>query len=90
MELDEKGFTIRSSTARQLMVSPYSVSAHLIYENAKPDPILPNSGIRIDTGPPLAALSDNAVRVEGTTIEYLPYTMKRKAPARWISDRQYG
>lgn len=75
MEVDENGFTIRSvepgSTA-----SPYTVSAHMIYENA--DPIcLTEPGIRIDTSASVyTAISDRAVRVEGTTIEYMPYTMK--------------
>ncbi len=75
MEVDEKGFTIRSvqpgSTA-----TPYSVSAHLIYENANPIR-LTEPGICIDTADAVyTALSDTAVRVEGTTIEYQPYTMK--------------
>lgn len=75
MELDEKGFTIRSVQPGST-VSPYSVSAHLIYENANPIQ-LTEPGIRIDTSTSTyTALSDNAVRVEGTTIEYLPYTMK--------------
>ena len=75
MELDKKGFTIRSVQPGST-VSPYSVSAHLIYENANPIQ-LTEPGIRIDTSTSTyTARSDNAVRVEGTTIEYLPYTMK--------------
>lgn len=75
MELDEKGFTIHS-VQPGATVSPYSVSAHLIYENANPIQ-LTEPGIRIDTThSSYTALSDTAVRVEGTTIEYLPYTMK--------------
>lgn len=75
MEVDDKGFTIRA-VQPQSTVSPYSVSAHLLYENANPVQ-LTEPGIRIDTkNAKYFALSDTAVRVEGTTIEYLPYTMK--------------
>lgn len=75
MEVDEKGFTIRSVQPGST-VSAYSVSAHLIYENANPIQ-LTEPGIRIDTtNTTYKALSDTAVRVEGTTIEYLPYTLK--------------
>lgn len=75
MEVDEKGFTIRSVQPGST-VSPYSVSAHLIYENSNPVQ-LTEPGIRIDTANSrYTALSDTAVRVEGTTIEYLPYTLK--------------
>lgn len=75
MEIDEKGFTIRAVQPGST-VSPYFVSAHLIYENANPVQ-LTEPGIRIDTSNSVyKALSDRAVRVEGTTIEYLPYTFK--------------
>lgn len=75
MEIDEAGFTIRSVEPGST-VSAYSVSAHLIYENSNPIQ-LTEPGIRIDTtNSTYTALSDTAVRVEGTTIEYLPYTMK--------------
>lgn len=75
MEVDETGFIIRAVQPNST-VSPYSVSAHLIYENANPVQ-LTEPGIRIDTAnSTYTALSDTAVRVEGTTIEYLPYTMK--------------
>lgn len=75
MELDEKGFIIRA-VAPGATVSPYSVSAHLIYENSNPRQ-LTEPGIRIDTRTSTyTALSDTAVRVEKTIIEYIPYTMK--------------
>ncbi|MDD3404612.1 MAG: acyclic terpene utilization AtuA family protein [Hespellia sp.] len=75
MEVDEKGFIIRSVQPGST-VSPYSVSAHLIYENSNPIQ-LTEPGIRIDTvNTTYTALSETAVRVEGTTIEYLPYTLK--------------
>lgn len=75
MEVDDCGFTIRAVQPGST-VSPYSVSAHLIYENANPLQ-LTEPGIRIDTkNATYTALSDTAVRVTGTTIEELPYTMK--------------
>ena len=75
MELDDKGFTIKAVKPGST-VSPYSVSAHLIYENANPIQ-LTEPGIRIDTtNSTYTALSETAVRVEGTSIEHLPYTMK--------------
>ena len=75
VELDEKGFTIKA-VAPGSTVSPYSVSAHLLYENS--DPIrLTEPGIRIDTtNSKYTALDEHSVRVEGTTIQHLPYTMK--------------
>lgn len=74
-EIDDKGFTIKSVQPGS-NVTPYSVSAHLIYENSNPVQ-LTEPGIRIDTAnSTYTALSDTAVRVEGTTIENLPYTLK--------------
>ena len=75
MEVDEKGFTIHA-VGEGTTVSPYSVSAHLLYENANPIR-LTEPGICIDvTDTKYTALSDKAVRVEGTKIEYQPYTLK--------------
>lgn len=75
MEVDKKGFTIKS-VAPGSTVSPYSVSAHLLYENSNPIQLI-EPGIRIDTTTSVyTALSDTAVRVEKTKIEYLPYTLK--------------
>lgn len=74
-EVDRRGFTIHSVEPGST-VTPYSVSAHLLYENANPVQ-LTEPGIRIDTQHSVyTALSETAVRVEGTTIEYFPYTMK--------------
>ena len=74
-EFDETGFTIHS-VAEGATVSPYSVSAHLLYENSDPYH-LTEPGIRINTTKSTyTAIDETSVRVEGTTIEYLPYTMK--------------
>lgn len=74
-DIDDKGFTIKAVTPNST-VTPYSVSAHMLYENA--DPIhLNEPGISIDTSMSTYSQIDNtSVRVEGTTIKYVPYTMK--------------
>ena len=75
MEVDENGFTIKA-VQPGTTVSAYSVSAHLVYENANPIQ-LTEPGIRIDTTNSVyTELSDTDVRVEGTEIEKLPYTLK--------------
>lgn len=78
IEVDETGFNVRA-VAPGATVSPYSVSAHLLYENA--DPVrLTEPGLRIDTThSTYTAIDETNVRVEGTTIEYFPYTMKLEA-----------
>lgn len=75
VELDEKGFNIKA-VAPGSTVSPYSVSAHMLYENS--DPMrLTEPGIMIDTSESVyTAISPKEVRVEGTRIEKRPYTMK--------------
>lgn len=74
-EIDDKGFTIHAVT-EGATVSPYSVSAHLLYENSDPYH-LTEPGVQIDTTHSVyTAVSDTAVRVEGTSITYHPYTMK--------------
>ncbi len=74
-EVDEKGFTIRA-VKPGAGVTPYSVSAHLLYENA--DPIhITEPGIVFDTTNAVyKAVDEKTVRVEGTTITTHPYTMK--------------
>ncbi|SHJ77412.1 Protein of unknown function [Dethiosulfatibacter aminovorans DSM 17477] len=75
MEVDDKGFTI-FSVQPGTTVSPYSVSAHMIYENSNPIQ-LTEPGIQIDTSnSTYTALSETSVRVEGTTISEIPYTLK--------------
>lgn len=75
LELDDKGFTVRA-IAPGATVTPYSVSAHLLYENA--DPIhLTEPGIQIDAShTTYTAVDEKTVRVEGTVLTHKPYTMK--------------
>lgn len=74
-ELDETGFTVEA-TSPTSACTPYTISAHLLYENA--DPIkLWEPGICINTSQAVYTQIENGkVRVEGTTIEKLPYTIK--------------
>lgn len=75
LTIDEQGFTVQA-TAPGSRCTPYSVSAHLLYENA--DPIrLTEPGVVVDTSRSrYTQLEDGRVRVEGTTLERTPYTMK--------------
>ena len=75
LELDDKGFTVKA-VAPGATVSPYSVSAHLLYENS--DPVhLTEPGIQIDTThTTYTAVDSRSVRVEGTVLTKRPYTMK--------------
>jgi len=75
LTIDEKGFTVASPSPRGTCTA-FGVSAHLLYENS--DPIrLTEPGIVIDTSKAVyRELGDGTVRVEGTSIEYRPYTMK--------------
>ncbi len=73
--IDKTGFTVESPSPKG-SCSAFSVSAHLLYENA--DPVcLVEPGIRIDTSTSVyTELENGSVRVEGTTIEKMPYSMK--------------
>lgn len=75
IEIDEKGFNVRSVMPGST-VSEYSVAAHLLYENA--DPVyLKEPGVCIDTtSSKYTAVSPTNVRVEGTKVTHMPYTMK--------------
>lgn len=75
LEIDETGFNVKA-VAQDAEVTAYSVSAHLLYENA--DPLhLTEPGIMIDTeNSRYTELDKRTVRVEGTEITYHPYTMK--------------
>ncbi|MBO4887308.1 MAG: acyclic terpene utilization AtuA family protein [Firmicutes bacterium] len=75
LTIDETGFTVESPSPEG-SCSAFGISAHLLYENA--DPVcLTEPGIVIDTSKSVyTELGDGKVRVEGTTIEYRPYTMK--------------
>ncbi len=61
---------------------PYSVSAHLLYENSNPLR-LPEPGGTLDvTGTRYIAVDSRVVRVEGSHFEATPYTMKLEGASR--------
>ena len=75
IEIDEKGFNVHSVKPGS-NVSEYSVAAHLLYENADPI-VLKEPGVCIDTTySTYRNITPTNVRVEGTTITHMPYTMK--------------
>lgn len=75
LTVDETGFTVESPSPTG-QCSAFSVSAHLLYENA--DPVcLTEPGVVIDTSHSRYMEQEGGrVRVEGTQIRYTPYTMK--------------
>ena len=75
IEIDEKGFNVHAVKPGS-EVSEYSVAAHLLYENADPI-VLKEPGVCIDTTySTYKNISPTNVRVEGTKISHMPYTMK--------------
>ena len=55
---------------------PYSVSAHLLYENSNPIRLLEPGGVLDVSASRYEAVSDRVVRVSGSRFEPKPYTMK--------------
>ena len=76
MTFDDQGFTIEPM-AQDAAATPYTVSAHMLYENADPF-ILYEPGGHLDVSKArYTALSERIVRVEGSEWhETTPYTVK--------------
>ena len=75
IDFDAAGFTI-TPLAKDTYATPQSVSAHMLYENSDPY-ILHEPGGYLDvTNAKYAAIGDGSVRVEGSTWETAPYTVK--------------
>ena len=75
LTVDETGFTIEAS-AEDAACSPYSVSAHMLYENSNPF-VLYEPGVKLDvTKATYTQLEGGRVRVEGSQVIPMPYTMK--------------
>ena len=76
MTFDDQGFTIEPM-AQDAAATPYTVSAHMLYENADPF-ILYEPGGHLDVSKArYTALSERIVRVEGSEWhETAPYTVK--------------
>ncbi|MGC6473545.1 MAG: acyclic terpene utilization AtuA family protein, partial [Candidatus Puniceispirillaceae bacterium] len=82
MRFDETGFTI-TPLAKDTAATPYTVSAHMLYENADPY-ILHEPGGWLDVREAhYTALDDVSVRVEGSIWhDTTPYTVKLEAARR--------
>ena len=82
MRFDETGFTI-TPLAEDTAATPYTVSAHMLYENADPY-ILHEPGGWLDVREAhYTALDDVSVRVEGSIWhDTTPYTVKLEAARR--------
>lgn len=75
IDFDETGFTVEplGATAR---ATPYTVSAHMLYENSDPFLLHEPGGVLDVTGARYEALDARRVRVEGSVWRPGPYTVK--------------
>lgn len=64
-ELDQTGFTVDPPNPA-LRCTPQSVAAHTLYENADPYTLVESGGVLDTTATTYQAVSDRAVRVEGS------------------------
>lgn len=80
LTIDEESFVVEG-TGKDTSCTPYTVSSHLLYENA--DPVrLVEPGVIIDTSnSQYEQLPEGKVRVTGTTAVAMPYTMKLEGAA---------
>jgi hypothetical protein len=79
--VDEAGFEVEPLSADN-QCTPYSVSAHLLYENADPFH-LKEPGVVIDASrAAYKPIDERVVRVTGTVAEPMPYTMKLEGSGR--------
>ncbi len=79
--IDEEGFEVEPLGANA-RCTPYTVSAHLLYENANPYQ-LKEPGVIIDARDSVyTSLDDRKVRVTATRAEAQPYTMKLEGAGR--------
>lgn len=97
VDFDETGFTVEpmGATAR---ATPYTVSAHMLYENSDPYLLHEPGGVLDVTGARYVALDERRVRVEGSVWRPGRYTVKLEGAriAGWqnvsvtlVRDRRY-
>lgn len=75
IDFDETGFTMEP-LAPSARATPYTVSAHMLYENTDPYLLYEPGGVLDVTTATYAALDDRRVRVEGSVWRPGPYTVK--------------
>ena len=79
--IDAEGFEVEPLNLSN-RCTPYSVSAHLLYENADPYR-LKEPGVVIDAGDAVyRSVDERIVRVTGTKAQTTPYTMKLEGSGR--------
>ena len=75
MSVDAEGFSIAPLWAGN-RCTPYTVSAHMLYENSDPFRLVEPGGVLDVTEARYAALDARTVRVTGSRFEPAPYTLK--------------
>ena len=75
MSVDQAGFTIAPLGAEN-RCTPYTVSAHMLYENSDPFRLVEPGGVLDVTDAEYAAVDARTVRVTGSRWHPAPYTMK--------------
>lgn len=75
IDFDEAGFTVEPMAA-SARATPYTVSAHMLYENSDPYLLHEPGGVLDVTGARYEALDDRRVRVEGSVWHPKRYTVK--------------
>jgi hypothetical protein len=75
MSVDGEGFTIQP-LAPENRCTPYTVSAHMLYENSDPFRLVEPGGVLDVTAARYEALDERTVRVTGSAWTPAPYTMK--------------
>jgi hypothetical protein len=75
LHYDEQGFEVETSIPEGIC-TPYSVSAHMVYENANPYELREPAGLVKTIKAEYTAVDHRRVRVEGSEFEQLPYTIK--------------
>lgn len=78
--LDETGFVVEP-LAEEAACTPFTVAAHMLYENADPFHLREPDGLLDTTDATYEALDDRRVRVEGGRFDVLPPTIKLEGAA---------
>jgi hypothetical protein len=75
MSVDREGFDI-AALSPDNRCTPYTVSAHMLYENSDPFRLVEPGGVLDVTEARYAAIDARTVRVTGSRFEPAPYTLK--------------
>jgi hypothetical protein len=75
LHFDEQGFEVEAAIPEGVC-TPYSVAAHMVYENADPYNLREPAGLLKTKNARYTAVDPRRVRVEGSEFEELPLTIK--------------